>query len=406
MATTFKIAVDKMGATDPYNYIGRKGDIFYDPEFGELRISDGDTPYGAGLQQGIGGSTPTINQVLQVDNIASLEPVFAGGIKVNTVESLEDLLPVYFTSNVEIDSTITANQTNFGTLNGLTIPSGPGTIALLSNIAGSGTVLEAVQDDTAPILGGNLDTSGFVISSPSSSTDGVIIRQADPAGPALTIQDSNLNNVAIFNDQVQLQENTWPAADGTANQILVTDGAGQLSYITRNPFTKFYYYYGGSSPGPVLIPGSDTLGVGIGAWNEMTLANAGTGGDIANLGPSTADYDPNLTGITVSNGVFSGFIQGAKYQITVELQVVNTQTSAAIQTHTVEGSNNYKLKGVIAYPGSGAINNTDPITTTMSGLFIFEDSIASNNTLTINLNQQQILQYYVTECVITIIRIA
>jgi len=138
----------------------------------------------------------------------------------------------------------------------------------------------------------------------------------------------------------------------------------------------------------------------------MTFANAGTGGDIANLGPSSADYDPNLAGITVSNGVFSGFIRGAQYHVTVELQVVNAITSASVQTHTVEGSNNYKLKGVIAYPGSGAINNTDPITTTMSGLFVFEDSVAANNTLTINLYQEQILQYYVSECVITIIRIA
>lgn len=405
MASTFKIAVDKMGATDPYQYIGRKGDIFYDPEFGELRISDGDTPYGAGLQQGIGGSTPTLNQVLQVDQTASLEATFAGGIKINTLESLNDLDPIYFTSNVEIDSTITADQTNFGTLNGLTIPSGPGTIALLSNIAGSGTVLEAVEDDTAPRLGGDLDTRGFVIKN-TGTGNGVVIRQ-DPVGTiSLNVQNTLANTVlSVAGDVITLKDTAWPTTDGSKGQVVVTDGAGQFSWEYRNPHVRFYFYNGGSSPGPAPIANSDTLGTGYGLWNQIEFPNSGVGA-LGNLSPSSADYNSDLSGITQTNGVFSGFEQGKRYHISAEVEIVNTTTSSAIQSFSIVGSNGNVAKGTCVYPGSGAVNNTDPIVVSMSGIFTFENATPTNNNVYIQLNSEQLFTFYTTEAIINIVQIS
>ncbi len=52
---TFKMFVDKMGGTDADSYIGRVGDLFYDPYSGELRISDGVTVGG----NHISGTFPT-----------------------------------------------------------------------------------------------------------------------------------------------------------------------------------------------------------------------------------------------------------------------------------------------------------------------------------------------------------
>lgn len=43
MPSTFRVFLDKMGGTDANNYIGRDGDLFYDPKTGLLRVSDGAT---------------------------------------------------------------------------------------------------------------------------------------------------------------------------------------------------------------------------------------------------------------------------------------------------------------------------------------------------------------------------
>jgi hypothetical protein len=41
MTTTFKLFADKMGGTSASEYIGVKGDLFYNQDTGELRLSDG-----------------------------------------------------------------------------------------------------------------------------------------------------------------------------------------------------------------------------------------------------------------------------------------------------------------------------------------------------------------------------
>lgn len=46
MAKTFKFFHDKLGGTAVTNYIGTEGEIFYNAEVGDLRISDGVTPGG------------------------------------------------------------------------------------------------------------------------------------------------------------------------------------------------------------------------------------------------------------------------------------------------------------------------------------------------------------------------
>jgi len=44
--TTFRAFVEKLGATQAETFVGNEGDLFYDPNTSQLRISDGSTPGG------------------------------------------------------------------------------------------------------------------------------------------------------------------------------------------------------------------------------------------------------------------------------------------------------------------------------------------------------------------------
>ena len=44
--TTFRVYVEKLGASEATDFIGNEGDLFYDPNFAQLRLSDGSTPGG------------------------------------------------------------------------------------------------------------------------------------------------------------------------------------------------------------------------------------------------------------------------------------------------------------------------------------------------------------------------
>ena len=54
---TNKIFTDIMGGRDASEYIGKVGEIFYDPTTTILRISDGETPGGNEYAMGAGGGT-------------------------------------------------------------------------------------------------------------------------------------------------------------------------------------------------------------------------------------------------------------------------------------------------------------------------------------------------------------
>jgi len=44
--TTYRFFVEKLGGSDPEEFIGNEGELFYDPVGQSLRISDGETPGG------------------------------------------------------------------------------------------------------------------------------------------------------------------------------------------------------------------------------------------------------------------------------------------------------------------------------------------------------------------------
>lgn len=150
----------------------------------------------------------------------------------------------------DIDVSVGATAT--GTI---TVPPGEkylfattGTAGQLYQVGGGSGGLVNVVEDTTPQLGGNLDVNGNSIVSVS---DGDIA--ITPNGTGKIILDG-LN---------------WPTADGTTDQVLKTDGAGNLSFATAS----------GSSSSTVNTQAGTTYTLVIGDANnfvEMTNGSANT----------------------------------------------------------------------------------------------------------------------------------
>jgi len=70
------------------------------------------------------------------------------------------------------------------------------------------------------------------------------------------------------------------------------------------------------------------------------------------------------------------------------------------------GSSGNVAKGTCVYPGSGAVDNTDPIVVSMSGIFTFENATPINNNVYIQLNSEQLFTFYTSEAIINIVEIS
>ncbi len=129
-------------------------------------------------------------------------------------------------------------------------------------VSGTGGGISNVNEDTTPQLGGNLDVNGNSIVSASNG------------------------NIAVTPDgtgKVILDGLEWPTADGTADQVLKTDGSGQLSFTDASS------------------------GGGISNVSEDTTPQLGGDLDVngqAIVSTSNADIEiaPNGTGATVFKG--------------------------------------------------------------------------------------------------------
>lgn len=127
----------------------------------------------------------------------------------------------------------------------VTITNGDGTITISSTGTGSG--IGAVVDDTTPQLGGNLDVQSFEIN--TATTNGNIT--LDPNGTGFVElkgnQDASGTNPGSIRFNCEQNTHgvtvkgpahsaaatytlTLPTGDGSANQPMVTDGSGQLSF--------------------------------------------------------------------------------------------------------------------------------------------------------------------------------
>ena len=70
--TTYRLLVEKLGATDPDAFIGNEGEVFYDPSVASLKLSDGSTAGGTTIGGGGGAGSQTLDETLGLGNTSSL----------------------------------------------------------------------------------------------------------------------------------------------------------------------------------------------------------------------------------------------------------------------------------------------------------------------------------------------
>jgi len=160
----------------------------------------------------IGASTPST---------ANISTLSLGGVQVTAnageINQLDGITSTVLETN-DVGSSVLAYDANLqGFVDAVTLPTSDGTNGQVLTTDGAGNVtfasasggISAVVDDTTPQLGGNLDVNGQSI---VSATAGNITITPDTTGSII------------------LDGQSWPQADGSADQYLKTDGAGQLSY--------------------------------------------------------------------------------------------------------------------------------------------------------------------------------
>ena len=120
------------------------------------------------------------------------------------------------------------------TVNGVTGTRYTTTLGWTSITAAGGSGIASLSDDTSPQLGGPLDMNGEFISS------GVLGVKNTGSRSQLQLfcESSNAHYVALqapahsdFSGNITF---TLPATDGTANQVLKTDGNGNLGWVTQS----------------------------------------------------------------------------------------------------------------------------------------------------------------------------
>jgi hypothetical protein len=189
------------------------------------------------------------------------------------------------------------------------------------------------------------------------------------------------------------------------NNVLAWD-AGNTRWEDKNPqslvvtdvlYTKFQFNLAAAPT--AAVASSQRLGrqAAIGTFSEVTNANAGTNG----VGPGSTLFDPTLTGITETAGVFSGFTAGV-YRIDVSLDIVIANLAADSYfnfNHTIAPENNGTALPGISQDFNFTTNGTAPAgntsqTVNMSLIVHMENATAANNTVRINLDQDQSNDYY------------
>ena len=257
MANTIK---HKRGTTDPG---------VDDLVVGELAINTTDggvftkTDGGTVVEvSGSGGSAPTAGDGIDVTGSeVSVDLKANGGLVIESTELAVDLAATAITGTLGIGDggtgvtttpsngqVLIGNGTNYsvstltaGTNISITNDSGSITIAA----SGSGSGITSVSADTSPQLGGNLDVNTYSITSASNGDvnldpngSGVVVFKGNAtkgSGQFKLNCEQNSHGIVIKGPAHSAAANytlTLPTTDGDANQLLKTDGSGNLSWAT------------------------------------------------------------------------------------------------------------------------------------------------------------------------------
>lgn len=319
MATTFKLYADKMGATDPTTYIGRDGDIFYNPDTGSLRRSDGSTPGGVAIAGGGGGG---LNDVVD-----DLTPQLGGTLDINGQQITGHLIP---SANTTYDLGTEENSWRDLYLSGNTIYLGG--IPLSANTSTGAIVLPAgskvgAEDigTTAPPGLNEVTTVDPTSVAKITVTGGIKTGLLEESGPGIPIQvDGNLN---VNNSISVVGTVDLPGSTLTANNVVSSfTSAGATTVTSLNTHTV---------PG-----GTSTLAL---TSDVPTLPAE----DFMDIAPNTTSFNPGAT--VTTNGSFVQTDEVSPQDIEVSCTVTTGFTSCKVEIsmmgwdHT-DGTSEYYLE--------------------------------------------------------------
>ena len=219
---------------------------------------------------------------------------------------------------------------------------------VLGSVAGGGG-LAAVVDDTSPELGGELNDGGFgiVMENGSPIESGIVftngsgttfakIETRPDSGDFVILGDDHNLVLRSFQDvelvtanDLKLKGLTWPASDGSAGQVLVTDGAGTLSFGTGG---------GGGNPFDQNLDTTDS----------PTFDNLSTTGELDVNGSGTHTFEGTLEFTQLSN--FGGSV-GITALLDEDDMVSDSATALATQQSIKAYVDAKPLSGVAIGPG-------------------------------------------------------
>ena len=277
-----------------------------------------------------------------------LNPVLSGNLDVNTNSIV---------SAGGLDIKITPDGSGYVIIDGLKYPQtdgtagqviqtdGAGGLTFATAGGGSGTVTEVTANAPLSVVSG-ASTPDLTIAQSTTSTNGYLSstdwntfnnKLSSVSGDALPVLSGNLDvngnsivsagggDISITPDatgNVILDGIKYPQADGTIDQVLKTDGAGQLSFVT----------VGGS--------GTVTSVGGTGTVSGLTLTGTVTSSGNLTLGGSITGFLPT------TGGAMTGAITGNQ-DITGKRPIVtDTTTTIDLTLGTHEGTFIYSDSGL------------------------------------------------------------
>ncbi len=167
--------------------------------------------------------------------------------------------------------------------------------------------LDNVVEDTTPQLGGNLDVNGKSIVSASNG--------------AITITPNGTGDIILDGQK-------WPQADGTVNQILKTNGAGQTAWTSTPSFTGLTVTSSVTFSGATVANGGSVTTVDI---NGGTIDGATIGATSHTTGKFTT---LQATGKLTLGAEYAEFVGAMPAGTTPAIDPAN----GTVQTWTLSGN--------------------------------------------------------------------
>ncbi len=142
--------------------------------------------------------------------------------------------------------------------------------------------------------------------------------------------DFDVNGIGHFSTALKVNTYTLPLTDGTPNQVIKTDGSGNLSWTNSSGTVNFVDLYMPSiftvSGGPITSSGAFNVGLSTQSANTFFAGPSSGGASTPDFRPLVAADIPLLTGYIQNNVVNNNFATGqaASFDITGNAEVSGT----------------------------------------------------------------------------------